>query len=38
MNKKAWAAKLKKCAVLADVNEQKTSCHGAQGPHGGRRL
>jgi hypothetical protein len=28
MNKKAWAAKLKKYAVLAGVNEPKKSCHG----------
>jgi len=28
MNKKAWAAKFKKYAVLAGVNESKKSCHG----------
>jgi hypothetical protein len=28
-NKKAWAAKLKKCAVLVGVNKLKKSCHGA---------
>jgi integrase len=28
MNKKAWAAKFKKYAVLAGVNEPKKSCHG----------
>jgi hypothetical protein len=28
MNKKAWAMKFKKYAVLAGVNEPKTSCHG----------
>jgi integrase len=30
MNKKAWAAKFKKYAVLAGVNEQKKSCHGVR--------
>jgi len=30
MNKKAWAAKLKKYAVLAGVNEPKKSCHGVR--------
>ncbi|WP_420965954.1 hypothetical protein [Bradyrhizobium sp. B120] len=30
MNKKAWAAKFKKYAVLADVNEPKKSCHGVR--------
>lgn len=29
-NKKAWAAKLKKYAVLAGVNEPKKSCHGVR--------
>ena len=29
MNKKAWAAKFKKYAVLAGVNEPKKSCHGS---------
>jgi hypothetical protein len=39
MNKKAWAAKLKKYAVLAGVNEPKKSCHGgAQGPRRGCRV
>jgi len=28
MNKKAWAAKFKKYAVLAGVIEPKKSCHG----------
>jgi integrase len=30
MNKKAWAAKFKKYAVLAGVNEPKKSCHGVR--------
>lgn len=30
MNKKAWAAKFKKFAVLAGVNESKKSCHGVR--------
>ena len=30
MNKKAWAAKLKKYAVPAGVNEPKKSCHGVR--------
>jgi hypothetical protein len=30
MSKKAWAAKLKKYAVLAGVNEPKKSCHGVR--------
>lgn len=30
MNKKAWAAKFKKYAVLAGVNEAKKSCHGVR--------
>src|SRR5690242_21794193 len=30
MNKKAWAAKLKRYAVLAGGNEPKKSCHGAR--------
>ena len=30
MNKKAWAAKFKKYAILAGVNEPKKSCHGAR--------
>ena len=30
MNKKAWAAKLKKYAVLAGVNEPKKRCHGVR--------
>lgn len=30
MNKKAWAAKFKKYAVLAGVNERKKSCHGVR--------
>ena len=30
MNKKAWAAKFKKYAVLACVNEPKKSCHGVR--------
>jgi hypothetical protein len=30
MNKKDWAAKFKKYAVLAGVNEPKKSCHGVQ--------
>jgi integrase len=30
MNKKAWAAKFKKYAVLASVNEPKKSCHGVR--------
>jgi integrase len=30
MNKKAWATKLKKYAVLAGVNEPKKSCHGVR--------
>ena len=30
MNKKAWAAKFKKYAVLARVNEPKKSCHGVR--------
>lgn len=30
MNKKAWAAKLKKYAILAGVNEPKKSCHGVR--------
>jgi hypothetical protein len=30
MNKKAWAAKLKKYAALAGINEPKKSCHGAR--------
>jgi hypothetical protein len=29
-NKKAWAAKFKKYAVLAGVNEPKKSCHGVR--------
>ena len=33
MNKKTWAAKFKKCAVLAGVNEPKKSCHGARKTH-----
>ena len=32
MNKKTRAAKLKKCAVLAGVNELKKSCHGCARP------
>src|SRR6201989_1462431 len=30
MNKKAWAMKFKKYAVLAGVNEPKKSCHGVR--------
>jgi len=30
MKKKAWAAKFKKHAVLAGINEPKKSCHGAR--------
>src|SRR5690348_14625666 len=30
MSKKAWAAKFKKYAVLAGVNEPKKSCHGVR--------
>ena len=30
MNKKAWASKFKKYAVLAGVNEPKKSCHGVR--------
>lgn len=30
MDKKAWAAKFKKYAVLAGVNEPKKSCHGVR--------
>jgi hypothetical protein len=30
MNKKAWAAKFKKYAILAGVNEAKKSCHGVR--------
>ena len=30
MNKKAWAAKFKKYALLAGVNEPKKSCHGVR--------
>jgi hypothetical protein len=30
MKKKAWAAKFKKYAVLAGVNEPKKSCHGVR--------
>jgi hypothetical protein len=30
MNKQAWAAKFKKYAVLAGVNEPKKSCHGVR--------
>ena len=30
MNKKAWAAKFKKYAVLAGVNEAKKNCHGVR--------
>ena len=30
MSKKAWAAKLKKYAVMAGVNEPKKSCHGVR--------
>ena len=30
MNKKAWAAKFKRYAVLAGVNEPKKSCHGVR--------
>ena len=30
MNKKAWALKFKKYAVLAGVNEPKKSCHGVR--------
>ena len=30
MNKRAWPAKFKKCAVLAGVNEPKKSCHGVR--------
>ena len=30
MNKKAWAAKFKKYAVLAGVNKPKKSCHGVR--------
>jgi integrase len=30
MNKKAWAAKFKKYAVLAGINEPKKSCHGVR--------
>jgi integrase len=30
MNKKAWAAKFKKFAVLAGVDERKKSCHGVR--------
>jgi hypothetical protein len=30
MKKKAWAAKFKKYAILARVNEPKKSCHGVR--------
>ena len=30
MKKKAWAARSKKCAVLARVNEPRKSCHGVR--------
>ena len=30
MNKKAWAAKFKKYAVLVGINEPKKSCHGVR--------
>ena len=30
MKKKAWAAKFKKYAILAGVNEPKKSCHGVR--------
>jgi hypothetical protein len=30
MNKKAWAAKFKRYAILAGVNEPKKSCHGVR--------
>jgi len=30
MNKKAWAAKFKKFAVLGGINEPKKSCHGVR--------
>ncbi|WP_315719743.1 MULTISPECIES: tyrosine-type recombinase/integrase [unclassified Bradyrhizobium] len=30
MNKKAWAMKFKKYAVLAGINERKKSCHGVR--------
>ena len=30
MNKKAWAAKFKKYALLAGINELKKSCHGVR--------
>jgi hypothetical protein len=30
INKKAWAAKFKKYAILAGVNEPKKSCHGVR--------
>jgi hypothetical protein len=30
INKKAWAAKFKRYAVLAGVNEPKKSCHGVR--------
>ena len=33
MNKKAWAAKFKKYAVLAGVNEPKKICHGERKAH-----
>jgi hypothetical protein len=38
MNKKAWAAKFKKYAVLAGVNEPKKSCHGVRKREPRRRL
>jgi len=38
MNKKAWAAKLKKCAVLAGVNEPKKSSHRCARPAPGSPL
>jgi hypothetical protein len=34
MNKKDWAAKFKKYAVLAGVNESKKSCHGVRKARG----
>jgi hypothetical protein len=38
MNKKAWAAKFKKFARLAGVNEPKKNCHGVRKARGGRGL
>jgi hypothetical protein len=34
MNKKAWAAKFEKHAVLAGVNQAKKSCHGVREARG----